>query len=71
MIKNLEFSTQTAVSFLVEQLPSLSENQLKTFLVAVDKMQAVEVVKEQLSAFSEDTSAIYHYVVKDFLANYK
>jgi len=69
LIKNLEFSTPTALSFLAEQLSNLSENQLKIFLIAVDKMQAREAIKEQLAAFSKDTTAPYHYVVKEFLAN--
>ena len=67
LIKNLEYSTPTAVLFLAEQLSSLSENQLKSFLSAIDKMQVVATIKDQLSAFSEDQSAPYHYIVKDFL----
>jgi len=71
LIDNLHFSNPTAVSFLAEQLPSLSENQLKTFLTVVDKMEVIESIKEKLSTFSKDETAPYHYLVKDFLAEKK
>lgn len=71
LIENLAYSTPTAVAFLAEQLAGLSENQLKKFLSVINKMELVEAVKKQLSAFAEDTTAPYRYLVKDFLAQKK
>ncbi len=71
LVNNLQYSNSAAALFLSKQLTNLSKNQLKTFLVSVDKIQALEVVQENLTTFSKDANAPHNYLVKVFLKTHK
>lgn len=71
LVNNLQYTNSTAALILSKQLASLSKNQLKTFLLGVDKIQALAVVQDNLIAFSEHPSNPHNYLVKEFLKMHK
>lgn len=67
LINNLQHADSTAAILLSHQLSSLSKNQLKTYLVGIENLEALDGVVENLRRFTKESSNPHAYLVKAFL----
>lgn len=67
LLDNLSHSNSSTALIVSEHISSFSKNQLATFLKAIQELDAVDVVKENLVAFSKEGNQSYSYLVEDLL----
>lgn len=67
LIDNLAHSNSATALIVSEHLPSLSKNQLATFLTAIQELDALDVVRDNLVEFSKEGDRSYSYLVEDLL----
>lgn len=70
LLNNLSYSNESAAVYASAFLPSFSKNQLSLFLKAIQELDAVELVKENLLVYSKGGNHNYSFLVDDLLELY-
>lgn len=67
LLENLHHANSSAAVFIADSIGSLSKNQLVTFLEAIQQLDAVDAVKDNLIMYAQNGNSNYSFLVEDLI----